>query len=187
MSPDNYYKRQARRVWLLGAVAILGLAVLIVWIVVARPSQPTTTSPSSATPSLQVTPGETAKDPRAVELSERVKAFEVVFRSFDWSDPTAREKELATYMTPEALAELLEAEHSLPQRQSSIDAHVTRTVKITSDPIGDFIDTDLAEASTDVMITSTQPGSDPLKYPVSSKTSWVLDQGVWLVSSVDPK
>lgn len=186
MSPDDYYQRQARRAWLLGGAVVLALLALIVWLVVAPPSRPSTPSPTPATPSLQATPEETVTDPRVTDLSERVKTFEVLFRSFDWSNPTAREKELAKYMTTEALGELLENEHSLPLRQSSIDTKVTRTAKVATEPIGDFIGEDLAEVSIDVTISSTQPGSDPVEYTISSETSWVLYQGVWLVSSVDP-
>ena len=182
-----------RRQWLRTVFATLVVTVLVVGVlfILARTAP---TSPVSSTPT-PTSSDEESIDP-AVQLAkdsfiERVVAFEQTLRSRDYREleyESARHERLAQYMLPEALEAVVQADLSAPPHILKLmrDTKAVKVATVTDTPVADF-DSDLVEVETEVNISSEQSG-DATVYndPLTSTTTWVLVEGVWLVSSVDP-
>lgn len=187
MDDEKYYRLRAVGIYAAGVATIATLLSVIAWLVLANPIKPASTGPAEST---TIPTGESLDeahepiDPDAKALITRVVAFEETFQSFDWSDPTKREDTLAQFMTPDALAEVLSAEHESVVLQKFINNRGTRTARVISVPIGDIED-DLAEVSTEVTIVSRGEDGTSVQYPIESQTLWVLHEGEWLVYQTD--
>lgn len=189
--------------WRRLGLAIMTIVVLVIGLVtynrVIRPSLSTPTSPATSQPSPSLSNSEDQSpeeeepeqhpiDPVLQQLVVKVEAFEEAFRSFDSSNPSRREAILAEFMTPELLVEVTGVERDNVDLQEFISHQGIRKAVVNSPPIGEFVDeaNRTAVFYAEVFVHSVQNNATPIDTPFASQTTWVLQEGKWLVSVVDP-
>ena len=184
------------RLWGWAAVVVLVATLVTLLLVVPRSGSsplPGAAAPGSSEPGQQLPAVQQERDKH---FAERVRAFELVYRLYDSTQPAVREAELKKFLLPELFDELMRAERTSPIRKQQIEDKVAVTQSVSSvaivqaqievnDPA--IPDDDIADAVTSVEVAVNRSDQPAVTYSVHSNTHWLLVDGRWLVTEVDPE
>lgn len=195
-----YVRKRRRRI--ISAITVIVVLILgTVYALSMRPSSNQGVSPSVNSPSQQ--PAEPTSQPVSqeqaeseaqlasvrTEMNDRVIAFETAYRAFDWQQPDYPSDVASEYMLP-SLVEELKASDEEEQflREKRVNARAVRTVVSATVTYGEIAEDRLmAEFTCVVTVSILQDGETvPDQISITSQTSWVNQDGTWLVATITP-
>lgn len=185
------------------AALVVVFCAAIIWVLTSSPDEPTTLKPSPvstetattqeevttvpvSTPTLQYQTDDAELNASKEAFVRRVQEFEKQYRSFDWKDDETRRVALETLILPDVLKHIVQVEEESLPHQAMKENQVKRTVQAVVMTEGKLLDESLAEAGADIFVVVEQPGYENITLTIPSYTEWVLVDGEWVVSHVDP-